>query len=300
MALYPVILCGGSGSRLWPVSREHYPKPLLRLINDRTLLQDTATRLDEIPDIGNAVYVCNEEHRFLVAEQVAQLGKSPTTIILEPEGKNTAPALTLATLYLVEQDPDAIVAVMPADHVITDPHKFLDAIKQGRPHAENHALVMLGVVPDRAETGYGYIQRTIGPNDASTVECFIEKPDLQSAEKYIRAGNYLWNSGIFLMRADQWLEEIGRFHQDILEACREAMAQGIQDADFFRVHAKTFIACPNDSIDYAVMEKNRQSRGRSDKQRMVRYRRLDQPVGCMPGRCARQRGPWRCDNRRHT
>ncbi len=257
MKLYPVILSGGSGSRLWPLSREHYPKPLMPLVSERSLLQDTATRLDAVPEQGDAVYVCNEEHRFLVAEQVNELGKTPSTIILEPEGRNTAPALTLAALYLLKQDPDALMAVMPADHVMTVPQAFVDVVQQGRRDAEHGALVTFGIVPDRPETGYGYIKRAAAVPDSSAfaVGEFVEKPDRQTAERYLESGAYYWNSGIFLMRADRWLEEVERFDPGILEHCRKAVEQGKQDSDFFRVDKETFLACPSDSIDYAVMEK---------------------------------------------
>ena len=257
MKLYPVILSGGSGSRLWPLSREHYPKPLLPLVSDNTLLQETACRLDDIPDLGDAVYVCNEEHRFLLAEQVAQLGKTPATIILEPEGRNTAPALTLAALYLVKQDPDAMMVVMPADHVMTEPKQFVAAVEQGSENAEQGALVTFGIVPESPETGYGYIKRDaqIGSSAAYTVARFVEKPDQQTAEQYVSEGDYYWNSGIFLMRADRWLDEISQHRPDILKICREAMNKGGQDSDFLRVNKQLFHSCPSDSIDYAVMEK---------------------------------------------
>jgi len=257
MTLYPVILSGGSGSRLWPLSREHYPKPLLPLVTDKTLLQDTASRLDGVPEQGDAVYVCNEEHRFLLAEQVALLGKTPSTIILEPEGRNTAPALTLAALYLSGRDPDALMIVMPADHVIKTPEKFTAAVHQGREQAANGALVTFGIVPDRPETGYGYIRRgaPLVDDTVFAVGAFVEKPDLQMAEQYLATPDYYWNSGIFMMRADRWLEEISRFRPDILERCRLAMDKGKQDSDFFRVNKPEFNACPSDSIDYAVMEK---------------------------------------------
>ena len=257
MKLYPVILSGGSGSRLWPLSREHYPKPLLALVSDKTLLQETACRLDELPDLGDAVYVCNEEHRFLLAEQVAQIDKTPATIILEPEGRNTAPALTLAALYLVKQDPDAMMVVMPADHVMTEPQQFIAAIEQGSDHADQGALVTFGIVPESPETGYGYIKRDtqIGSSAAYTVARFVEKPDQQTAEQYVSEGDYYWNSGIFLMRADRWLDEISQHRPDILKSCRAAMNKGVQDSDFFRVDKQLFRACPGDSVDYAVMEK---------------------------------------------
>ena len=257
MKLYPVILSGGSGSRLWPLSREHYPKPLLPLVSDKTLLQETACRLDAIAGQGDAVYVCNEEHRFLVAEQIAQIGKTPSTIILEPQGRNTAPALTLAALYLLSKDPDAMMVVMPADHVMTIPQQFVDAVTLASDYVEKSALATFGVVPDGPETGYGYIKRSKQLEDgvAFSVAEFVEKPDLQTAERYVSAGDYYWNSGIFLMRADCWLNEIERFRPDIKSACVIAMNQGKQDSDFFRVDQEAFLACPADSIDYAVMEK---------------------------------------------
>jgi len=261
MSLYPVILSGGSGSRLWPLSREHFPKPLLPLVSNRTLLQETACRLDPVPDLGDAVYVCNEEHRFLVAEQVAQLGKKPATIILEPQGRNTAPALTLAALYLVARDPEAMMVVMPADHVMTEPQRFIEAVQLGSVSAQSGSLVTFGVLPDSPQTDYGYIKRDgeLEGGAAYTVEKFVEKPDLETAVRYVNAGDYYWNSGIFLMRADSWLEEIGKHRADILDCCRQALEKGKQDIDFLRVNKPAFIACPSDSIDYAVMEKTQRA-----------------------------------------
>ena len=257
MTLYPVILSGGSGSRLWPLSREFFPKPLLPLVSEQTLLQETATRLDGLADLGDAVYVCNEEHRFLVAEQIAEIGKTPSTIILEPEGRNTAPALTLAALYLVKRDADAMMVVMPADHVMTVPQQFVEAVEQGSHNAEQGALVTFGIVPASPETGYGYIKRDEQVDDSAAyrVARFVEKPDRETAEQYVSEGDYFWNSGIFLMRADRWLDEISQHRPDILKACRQAMNKGSQDSDFFRVNKQEFHECPGDSIDYAVMEK---------------------------------------------
>jgi mannose-1-phosphate guanylyltransferase/mannose-6-phosphate isomerase len=226
-------------------------------VSDQTLLQDTACRLDEIDDLGDAVYVCNEEHRFLLAEQVAEIGKTPATIILEPVGRNTAPALTLAALYLVQEDPNAIMVVMPADHVMTEPATFVEAVQQGRANAEAGSLVTFGIVPDTAETGYGYIRRdaAIADSPAYSVAQFVEKPDQATAEQYLAAGDYYWNSGIFLMRADKWLQEIEQYRPDILAACQTAMDAGKEDDDFFRIDQQVFRDCPADSIDYAVMEK---------------------------------------------
>ena len=257
MKLFPVILSGGSGSRLWPLSREHYPKPLLPLTSERSLLQDTASRLDGLPEVGNAVYVCNEEHRFLVAEQVASLGRTPETIILEPEGRNTAPALTLAALYLLRSAPESLMVVMPADHVIMEREAFLEAVRKGTGPAREGSMVTFGVVPDVPETGYGYIKRDteLEAGQAFSVARFVEKPDLETATRYVGEGDYYWNSGIFLMHTKRWLEEIGHFRPDILQACSKAMEQGTQDKDFLRVNRPAFLGCPSDSIDYAVMEK---------------------------------------------
>jgi mannose-1-phosphate guanylyltransferase/mannose-6-phosphate isomerase len=257
MKLIPVILSGGSGSRLWPLSREHYPKPLLPLTSELSLLQDTAARLDGLPGMGDAVYVCNEEHRFLLAEQVAALGRTPETIILEPEGRNTAPALTLAALYLARNAPDSLMVVMPADHVITKREAFIEAVRTGCGPAREGSLVTFGVVADAPETGYGYIKRDaeLEGLQAFSVARFVEKPDQETATRYLNEGDYYWNSGIFLIRTNRWLEEIGRFRPDILEACQAAMERGTQDSDFYRVYRPAFLGCPSDSIDYAVMEK---------------------------------------------
>ncbi len=257
MNIYPVILSGGSGSRLWPLSREYYPKPLLPLVTENTLLQDTASRLDGLPGLMGAIYVCNEEHRFLIAEQASQLGKGISRIILEPEGRNTAPALTLAALYIAENDPQGVMVVMPADHVINDTPKFCEAVKAGCTHAENGALVTFGIVPDSAETGYGYIKCAARLNDGLSfaMERFVEKPDRETAEAYVSSQDYFWNSGIFVMRASSWLEEIERYRTDISVACKRAFSSGRTDIDFLRVGKDDFLSCPSDSIDYAVMEK---------------------------------------------
>jgi mannose-1-phosphate guanylyltransferase/mannose-6-phosphate isomerase len=257
MNYYPVILSGGAGSRLWPVSREFYPKPLLPIFGDQTLLQDTASRLDALDGVKSPLFVCNEEHRFLVAEQVRRLGKEPEAILLEPQGRNTAPALTVAALYLADKDPDAVMIVMPADHVIPDPASFTAAVDQAGQLAEQGYLVTFGIVADRPETGYGYIHRgkEIAASGGFRVDRFVEKPDAITAQSYLDAGGYFWNSGIFVMRADRWLEEIGKYQPDILAACRAAMADSARDSDFLRFDREAFLASPSDSIDYAVMEK---------------------------------------------
>lgn len=255
MPYAPVILTGGAGSRLWPVSREYYPKPLLPMFGDATLLQETLRRLDGLPDEAEPLLICNEEHRFLVAEQVQSLGKTPEAIILEPQGRNTAPALTVAALALAEHDPATLMVVMPADHVIPDRQAFQAAVIQGSQPARQGELVTFGIVADRPETGYGYIRRGEPLVDGIyRVASFVEKPDQATAERYLADGGYDWNSGIFLMRADRWLEEIGVHRPDILAACEKAMAAAKRDSDFVRLDKDAFLACPGDSIDYAVME----------------------------------------------
>ena len=275
MTIHPVILSGGSGARLWPLSREHYPKQLLCLIGSETLLQQTVTRLEGLEDIAAPLFVCNEEHRFLVAEQIRQLNRSASHIILEPAGRNTAPALTLAALALKQQDPDALMLAMPADHVIRNREAFQHAVRAGAALAEQGKLMTFGIVPTAPETGYGYIRRGKpispagpaitdrqsrvtsheSPVTSYEISSFVEKPDAPTAQQYLSAGDYFWNSGMFLMQASAWLEELARQRPDILRACEAAFAQGARDGDFFRVDKQAFLACPSDSIDYAVMEK---------------------------------------------
>ncbi len=257
MQYYPVILTGGAGSRLWPVSREFYPKPLLPIFGDKTLLQDTASRLSPIGTAAAPLFVCNEEHRFLVAEQARSLGKEPEAILLEPEGRNTAPALTIAALYLIDKEADALMVAMPADHVIPDRESFAAAVERGGKLAEKGYLVTFGVVADRPETGYGYIRRgnEIEASGVYHVNRFVEKPDANTAQAYINAGDYYWNAGIFLLRADRWLEELDKYQPDMLKACKGAMDNSSRDSDFVRVDKEAFLSSPADSIDYAVMEK---------------------------------------------
>ncbi len=256
--IHPVILSGGSGTRLWPLSREHYPKQLLALAGERTMLQQTALRLDGLPGVESPVLVCNEEHRFLVAEQLREIGKTPTHIILEPVGRNTAPALTLAALALAKRDPQAVMLVMPADHIIPDVKAFQSAVTAALRAADEGYLATFGIVPTKPETGYGYIrqgQALAGHGSARRVAAFVEKPDTGTAAEYLASGEYFWNSGMFVLRADVWLEELARNRPDILRACEAAYTQGRQDGEFYRVESESFRACPGDSIDYAVMEK---------------------------------------------
>jgi len=267
MEIQPVILSGGAGTRLWPLSREMFPKQLLNLLGDETLLQATISRLNGLPDTAHArllspIVVCNEEHRFLVAEQLRQIGINDAAIVLEPVGRNTAPALTLAALQLARQDNDAVMLVLPADHVILDESALHQAVAVAVALAQNNALVTFGIVADRAETGYGYIRRADAlPNQiadapaAYAIAEFVEKPDAETAQRYIDSGDYYWNSGMFVMRASSWLAAIKAHHNDIYLACEQAMTAAVQDMDFVRVDAESFRRCPSDSIDYAVMEK---------------------------------------------
>jgi len=251
MKINPVILSGGSGTRLWPLSREQYPKQLLCLLGEQTLLQQTVSRLDGMEHVADPLLVCNEEHRFLIAEQLRQLGKTPADIILEPVGRNTAPALTLAALTLLKTAPDdELMLVMPADHVIQDNKKFHAAVREGIALAEKGQLVTFGIVPATPETGYGYIKK----GDGNEVAAFVEKPDAETAGRYLASGEYLWNSGMFMMLASVWLDELNRFHPAMLEACKAAYEQGRRDGEFFRVNAQAFGSCQSNSIDYAVME----------------------------------------------
>ncbi len=254
--IQPVILSGGSGTRLWPLSRELYPKQLLPLISDDTMLQETVSRLEGIPQLAAPLVVCNEEHRFLVAEQLRAIDNMADRIILEPVGRNTAPALTLAALAIADQQ-DTIMLVMPADHVIQDITAFQAAVSEGTQLAQLGYLVTFGIVPESAETGYGYIQRSepIAGHAALKINTFVEKPDKATAEDYLASGDYYWNSGMFMMTAAVWLNEISHRCPEIYQHCEQAYRQGIQDTDFYRVDAEVFAACPSDSIDYAVMEK---------------------------------------------
>lgn len=258
-AIQLVILSGGAGTRLWPLSREQFPKQLLPLTGELSLLQATVQRLEGFtaaPLIEHTIVVCNEEYRFLTAEQLRQVGREKQTIVLEPAGRNTAPALTLAALA-VKDDP--VLLVMPADQVVRDLAAFRQSIAYGVEHALAGKVVTFGIVPDRAETGYGYIRagEPIGGagNPARRIDAFAEKPDSATAEKYLASGEYWWNSGMFMMRTSVWMSAIRRFRPDIAAACEKAYAEGQADHDFYRIDKEAFLACPSDSIDYAVMER---------------------------------------------
>jgi mannose-1-phosphate guanylyltransferase/mannose-6-phosphate isomerase len=257
--LLPVILSGGSGTRLWPLSRELYPKQLLPLISKGTMLQETLARVRGVDNVGEPIVVCNESHRFLVAEQLREVGAHPQSILLEPMGRNTAPAVAVAAMAAVSNDSaansEAVLLVLPADHVIRDVKAFHAALSVGREAAQQGKLVTFGVVPDKPETGYGYIKRAAGDGPAYPIAQFVEKPDLATATKYVESKEYFWNSGMFMFRATAFLDELRALAPDIYEACAHAFTAAKRDLDFTRLPQKEFAACRSDSIDYAVMEK---------------------------------------------
>ena len=253
--VYPVILSGGAGTRLWPLSREMYPKQLLALTSQHSMLQETALRLAGIAGAQAPIVVCNEAHRFTVAEQLRALDLEASGILLEPTGRNTAPAVALAALKALELDADATIVVAPADHVIRDARAFQLAADVAATLADTGKLVTFGIVAHAPETGYGYIRRGAGDGPAYPVAEFIEKPVLAVAEKFVAAGDYYWNSGMFVFKASRYLAELGEFAPDILEASTAAFRAAKTDLDFVRIDKATFAACRSESIDYAVMEK---------------------------------------------
>lgn len=252
--IIPVLLSGGVGSRLWPVSREQYPKQFIPLVEENTsMLQSTYLRTALIEKVSPIV-VCNEAHRFLVAEQLRSAGAEHAKILLEPCGRNTAPAAALAALCALEQSSDAMILLLPADHVILDAQAFADAVAVGKRSAADGKLVTFGIKPSAPETGYGYIKGGVASGDALAVDRFVEKPDAATAAEYIASGDYFWNSGMFLFKADVYLAELERTAPAIYSTVREAFEKCERDLDFLRVDNETFSACPEDSIDYAVME----------------------------------------------
>jgi mannose-1-phosphate guanylyltransferase len=270
---YPVIMAGGTGSRLWPLSRELYPKQFLKLDGDMTMLQNTIERLSGISH-ENPVVICNEDHRFIVAEQLKIINKLTKNIILEPVGRNTAPAIALAALTvnqtcnetinsaISDKDEDPLLLVLAADHVITDSESFQRSILNAIPYAEEGKLVTFGIVPTGPEIGYGYIRSGSAIKQCSqeneilayAVDQFVEKPNVETAIEYLRSGNYYWNSGMFLFRASRYLEELSKFRPDILNSCVTAVGEINPDLDFVRIDTDAFVNCPSESVDYAVME----------------------------------------------
>jgi len=279
MHIQPVILSGGAGTRLWPLSRKNHPKQLLPLVGEQSLLQQTVTRLEGLgaalgQTMGAPLVVCNEEHRFLVSEQLQEVGHPPWRVILEPEGRNTAPALTLAALALEHTDQEAVMLVMPADHVITDHTAFQAAVVQGAVRvAAEGCLTTFGIVPTSPHTGYGYLHvgsalpeiisdallhhlaAAENAHPSYHLDSFVEKPDLSTAQEYLAAGTYLWNSGMFMMHAQTWLHLLERLEPAIDQTCRAAHVAGHLDGNFYRIDRALFATCPSNSIDYAVMER---------------------------------------------
>ena len=257
--IIPVVLAGGSGTRLWPLSRQHYPKQLLKLFGAHTMLQQTVLRLSGLPDLASPIVVCNQEHRFMVAEQLHEIAMGDAQIILEPVGRNTAPALALAAIYAQEREPGAILLVLSADHMIRDVAAFQGAVMQAIEAARKGHLVTFGVTPTHPETGYGYI-KTRDPEIAGCayrpVIEFVEKPNLPTAEAYLAAGCYYWNSGMFVFAADVFLRELNEQSSDVVVAAEQAKTWSVRDLDFIRVDSESFSQAPNISIDYALMEKS--------------------------------------------
>ncbi len=254
--LYPVILSGGVGSRLWPLSRSLFPKQLLPLAGKNSLIQDTALRARQAP-FAPPIIVCNVEHRFLIAEQMREAGVKPLAILLEPVGRNTAPAAAAAALMVTEQDPKGIIMLMPADHLVADTAAFSRAVAAAAQAASHDDLVTFGIQPHSPETGYGYIRRgepRHGSETVLAVKAFVEKPDLATARSYIASGEYLWNSGMFAFKASAFLAELARLEPDLLARCREAVSEASKDLDFIRLAPGPFSQCRSVSIDYAVME----------------------------------------------
>jgi mannose-1-phosphate guanylyltransferase/mannose-6-phosphate isomerase len=256
--IHPVILSGGSGTRLWPRSRTAYPKQFLKLITHNSLLQDTAARVSDPGAFARPLVVCNEEHRFIIAEQLREIGVAPSHIMLEPVARNTAPAVAVAAAILAAEDPGALMLVLAADHAIEDEVMFRNAISVAAGAAAEGFLVTFGIKPSRPETGYGYILRgkRLGTREGCfAVESFVEKPDRATAEKYLAAGGYFWNSGMFLFSASAFLDECDRYEPEIRKAAEGAVADAKRDLDFLRLAREPFAAAPSKSIDYAVMER---------------------------------------------
>ncbi|EKS6644834.1 mannose-1-phosphate guanylyltransferase/mannose-6-phosphate isomerase [Enterobacter hormaechei] len=253
--LLPVVMAGGSGTRLWPLSRTLYPKQFLSLNSQLTMLQETLQRLRQV-EHSPALIICNEAHRFIVAEQMRKENQKHSGILLEPVGRNTAPAVALAAIQATKSGEDPILLILAADHDIRDEGRFTQAVKEASALAEQGKLVTFGIVPSVPETGYGYIKTGEKlEGEGFTVAAFIEKPELSAAQQYLQAGGYLWNSGMFMFKASVFLNELKKFRPDILSACEQSLLKTTQDLDFIRLDSEVFHSCPEDSIDYAVMEK---------------------------------------------
>jgi len=250
-SVYPVILSGGSGTRLWPLSRKHYPKQFLKLTSNYTMVQETALRLEGFND---PIAVCNESHRFTLADQLQEVGKEASAIVLEPVARNTAPAIALAALKALELNEDATLVVLAADHVIEDTAAFQKVVDSAIIAAQNGSIITFGIIPNKPETGFGYIQAS-DKSGLSEIKRFVEKPDLQTAQTYLESGDYFWNSGMFVFKASVFLQELELLNPNIYSAVKQAYTNAIEDLDFVRVNKNDFEQSPDDSIDYAIMEK---------------------------------------------
>ena len=256
--IIPVILSGGSGTRLWPLSRKLHPKQFIELVGSNTLFQEAVLRLPEL--VEEPIVICNEEHRFLAAEQLREIDRSASSIILEPMGKNTAPAIALAALKSIRDNKNAILLVLSADHLIQDVGKFHQAVEFAEKQADQDKLVTFGITPNKAETGYGYI-RVDDCQDENyfNIDEFVEKPDYETAKIYVDSGEYFWNSGMFMFKASVYLDELDKYEPEILNACKKSCQTEFHDLDFTRLNKDEFLRCPSQSIDYAVMEKTKKS-----------------------------------------
>mgnify|MGYP004001054915 FL=1 len=256
--IIPVILSGGSGTRLWPLSRKLHPKQFIELVGRNTLFQEAVLRLPEL--VEDPIVICNEEHRFLAAEQLREIDRSASSIILEPIGKNTAPAIALAALKSIRDNKNAILLVLSADHLIQDVGKFHQAVEFAEKQADQDKLVAFGITPNKAETGYGYIRAgDCQDENYFNIDEFVEKPDYETAQKYIDSGEYFWNSGMFMFKASVYLDELDKYEPEILNACKKSCQTEFHDLDFIRLNKDEFLRCPSQSIDYAVMEKTKKS-----------------------------------------
>ena len=256
--IIPVILSGGSGTRLWPLSRKLHPKQFIELVGRNTLFQEAVLRLPEL--VEDPIVICNEEHRFLAAEQLREIDRSASSIILEPIGKNTAPAIALAALKSIRDNKNAILLVLSADHLIQDVGKFHQAVEFAEKQADQDKLVAFGITPNKAETGYGYIRAgDCQDENYFNIDEFVEKPDYETAKIYVDSGEYFWNSGMFMFKASVYLDELDKYEPEILNACKKSCQTEFHDLDFIRLNKDEFLRCPSQSIDYAVMEKTKKS-----------------------------------------
>lgn len=256
MKIIPIILSGGSGTRLWPLSRKQYPKQYLPLTADNTMLQETILRLNGLDNLDEPIVVCNADHRFLVAQQCQQININNPTILLEPIGRNTAPAIAVAALQANKINKDAVLLVLSADHIIKDITAFHQAIQQATEQAQAGKLVTFGINPTDANTGYGYIKYSKNNKAACRIEAFVEKPDLPTAQRYLAQGNYLWNAGMFMFQANIFIDELKTYAPEIVKFSKKAIANAVSDLDFIRLEEQAFKSSPADSIDYALMEKS--------------------------------------------